>query len=366
MIHARQEGESFGLSIGEFSTCNKPVITSKSCIDNAHVNILKNKGIYYLCKESLDFILQNCRQIIKSRTDNNAYIEYTPEKVMKIFNTVFFNKIEYNDMTGPPKTFGVVDKVTLVTAFFDIGRGDWQNNFNRSSETYISQFYKYLELDYNLIVFMDARYTIPHKQNMTIIPIDHKFLENEIHGWKQLDRDKSIINSEVYKKYTEHRINNGHPENIYAEYNCIMHAKIDFINYAVKHGYIKHGTVCWSDFGTFKNFGETLPTKPLDSLKMNTSKINLFLRNKLTNYDKDPYYTLEAAPERVTGTFFSLPISLVSEFQELYHRTLEELYSLCISDDDQHILLRCYYKKPYLFELFIDTTKWPQGLVYLQ
>jgi hypothetical protein len=269
-------------------------------------------------------------------------------------------------MNQPPKTFGVVDKVTMVTAFFDIGRGNWQNNFNRSSEIYISQFSKYLELDYNLIVFMDSRYNIPSNENMTIIPIDHKFLENEIHGWKQLNRDKSILNSEEYTTLLAHRINNGHPENIYAEYNCIMHAKIDFINYAIKHSYIKHGTVCWSDFGIFKIFGNFPPTKPLDPLKINTSKINLFFRNKLTNYDKDPYYTLEAAPERVTGTFFTLPVSLVSELQELYHNSLEELYSLGISDDDQHILLRCYYKKPYLFELFVDTTKWPQGLVYLQ
>jgi hypothetical protein len=254
----------------------------------------------------------------------------------------------------------------MVTAFFDIGRGNWNNKYNRSSEIYISQFSKYLELDYNLIVFMDSRYNIPCKENMTIIPIDHKFLETEIHGWKQLNRDKEIMKSVEYTTLVADRINNGHPENIYAEYNCIVHAKIDFINYAVKHGYIKHGTICWSDFGIFKIFGERLPTKPLNSLKMNTSKINILLCNKLSSYDKDPYYTLKVAPDKIGSGYFTLPVSLVSELQELYHSTLEELYSLGISDDDQHILLRCYYKKPYLFELFVDTTKWPQGLVYFQ
>ena len=39
MIHARSEGETFGLSIGEFSSKNKPVITSISTIDNAHIYI---------------------------------------------------------------------------------------------------------------------------------------------------------------------------------------------------------------------------------------------------------------------------------------------------------------------------------------
>ena len=92
MIHARVEGETFGLSIGEFSSCNKPVITSKSVVDNGHYNLMKDYAIWYECKQSLNLILQNISQIIQSRTDWNAYKDYSPEKVMKIFNTVFLNK----------------------------------------------------------------------------------------------------------------------------------------------------------------------------------------------------------------------------------------------------------------------------------
>jgi hypothetical protein len=124
--------------------------------------------------------------------------------------------------------------------------------------------------------------------------------------------------------------------------------------------------VCWSDFGIFKIFENELPTKPLDSLKMNTSRVNFCLHNELSPKDTDPFYTLQNAPETFTGGFYSIPVKLISEFQELYHSCLQELYSLGISDDDQHVLLRCYYKKPHLFELFLDTSKWPQGLVYFQ
>jgi len=89
MIHARSDGETFGLAIAEFSSLNKPVITSVSNTDNSHIEILGSKGIIYDTEESLIKIFKNIRTIIKSKNDWNAYKEYTPEKVMKKFMDVF-------------------------------------------------------------------------------------------------------------------------------------------------------------------------------------------------------------------------------------------------------------------------------------
>jgi glycosyltransferase involved in cell wall biosynthesis len=89
MIHARSDGETFGLAIGEFSSCNKPIITCKSAMDNSHIDILGEKGIIYGSKESLIEIFKNIKNIINSRSDWNAYTEYSPEKVMEKFFKVF-------------------------------------------------------------------------------------------------------------------------------------------------------------------------------------------------------------------------------------------------------------------------------------
>ena len=67
-----------------------------------------------------------------------------------------------------------------------------------------------------------------------------------------------------------------------------------------------------------------------------------------------------------TGSFYGLPTKLVPQFQELYHSCIDELYSLGISDDDQHVLLRCYCKNPSLFQLYLSENKWPEGLNYFQ
>jgi hypothetical protein len=49
--------------------------------------------------------------------------------------------------------------------------------------------------------------------------------------------------------------------------------------------------------------------------------------------------------------------------QKLYHECIDELYYNFISDDDQHVYLRCYIKNPELFDLhIIESIEWPKGL----
>jgi GR25 family glycosyltransferase involved in LPS biosynthesis len=87
-IHARSDGETFGLSIGEFSSLNKPVITMRSEIDNAHLDLLGNKAMIYKNKQELIDIFTNVKCLDMAQ-DWNAYRDYTPEKVMAIFDKVF-------------------------------------------------------------------------------------------------------------------------------------------------------------------------------------------------------------------------------------------------------------------------------------
>ena len=94
MIHARGIGETFGLSIAEFSIKNKPVITCP-CGDLEHIHILGNMCIKYTTKEELIDIFKNIKNIINSRNDWNAYTNYTPEKVMNLFNDTIFKSLNH-------------------------------------------------------------------------------------------------------------------------------------------------------------------------------------------------------------------------------------------------------------------------------
>lgn len=94
-LHARNGGESFGLTVAEFSSKNKPVITTSYCTvalnDLAHLDMLGEKAIIYNSYEDLVEILTNFNEIKKLRNDWNCYSQYNPESVMKIFKNVFLD-----------------------------------------------------------------------------------------------------------------------------------------------------------------------------------------------------------------------------------------------------------------------------------
>ena len=88
MIWERSDGETFELSIGKFSTLNKPIIAIESG-SREHINILESKGLWYSNSVNLTKIIQNFDPSTEKYKDWNAYREYTPGKVMKTFNDTF-------------------------------------------------------------------------------------------------------------------------------------------------------------------------------------------------------------------------------------------------------------------------------------
>lgn len=83
MLHARSEGETWGLAIGEFSIKNKPIFCTKMG-DPAHIHILGDKAFWYT-ESTLKSMLIGFDKNVESQKDWNAFKEYTPEKVMSIF-----------------------------------------------------------------------------------------------------------------------------------------------------------------------------------------------------------------------------------------------------------------------------------------
>jgi hypothetical protein len=91
MIHARLDGETFGLACAEFSIRSKPVITWLGG-SLAHIAMLKDKGFYYKNKKELkaifSYIAKNIEVIRQANWD--AYsTQYNPTAVMEKFDAVF-------------------------------------------------------------------------------------------------------------------------------------------------------------------------------------------------------------------------------------------------------------------------------------
>lgn len=88
MLHARQRGESFGLSIAEFLYFNKPVFAWRGGVDQNHVEMLESIGGLYTDYNDLVDLLVN---FDPGHFDfaKNPVLKFRPETVMNKFNEVF-------------------------------------------------------------------------------------------------------------------------------------------------------------------------------------------------------------------------------------------------------------------------------------
>jgi len=87
MLYGRNQGETFGIACGEFSICGKPVIAPSNPTESvSHLNILKDNAITHTNYEQLVDILTNWNKHKRTVT-NSGYNEYSPESVMKMFDS---------------------------------------------------------------------------------------------------------------------------------------------------------------------------------------------------------------------------------------------------------------------------------------
>jgi hypothetical protein len=90
MLHARARGETFGLACGEFAVCKKPIVTYADSPERAHLDILGPACTTYRTAEDLLQIFATGSW--KKDMSTNGYLQYTPQAVMPIFQSVFLSR----------------------------------------------------------------------------------------------------------------------------------------------------------------------------------------------------------------------------------------------------------------------------------
>lgn len=89
MLHARTRGETFGISAGEFSIRNKPVLTYSASPERSHIEILGDKALLYSNYNELTNIITNYKDIYDKTRNYDCFSEnFNPVAVMNKFEKV--------------------------------------------------------------------------------------------------------------------------------------------------------------------------------------------------------------------------------------------------------------------------------------
>lgn len=242
-----------------------------------------------------------------------------------------------------------MSKVTLVTAFFDIGRKDFKA-IPRTNQKYLNDFKFWARIKNRLIVFTDSAYAseilkirseFGLQDDTEIIIIDDiTAIEPEI-----FERMKEIRNNGWFTRF---RILPNATSNI-PIYSYLMLLKGWFMKESAK--FILEGSLVWMDFGY--NHGGAFYNHPEDFdfewTCPQQDKIRLFYYKKI---DQKPIYeTVRRLSDSFMGSPYIIPSNLCAEFWELTRGAMNDLLSVDLYDDDQLLLLMASRKRPDLFIL---------------
>lgn len=253
-----------------------------------------------------------------------------------------------------------MSKITLVTAFFDIGRGDWSTQveknggplphyLQRSTDKYLDHFKRMGEMENDIIAFTSPD-LVPVLQaavpKAKIVSYDyftiHQKLRNKIEVIQSSPTFIAAINP--------YQVRN--PEYWSKDYVGVTSLKAYFVEQAFLKGLINTELASWVDFGYCRD-SDHLPSNGKWDYDFNPEKIHLF------NY-RDPKSA--SASECVSAAVLHNLVFIIggvfvasarnwSQLALWMEHSLNLLMSQGFVDDDQGLLLMSYYQNPDLFVL---------------
>lgn len=262
-----------------------------------------------------------------------------------------------------------VSDITIVTAFFDVGRGRIPARVNgrpvpayqrRSNETYFEYFNMLAAMKNDMVVFtqpefLDAVLEIREKHGLadkTEVVVYADFDFEEYYG--MLERMNAVMQSEEYIS----KIDN--PELIEywnAPYNLINYMKSHFCTHAIELGLVNTEKVAWIDFGYCRSM-QTLSSNCEWDYDFDKDKIHLF-NLKDINPDRPVENIIKTGDVYIMGCHIVAGTHMWPKLKELVFGNANKLLDQNLVDDDQTIMLLSYLEKPELFELHpVDPSNW--------
>ena len=244
--------------------------------------------------------------------------------------------------------------ITIVTAFFDIGRSNWTADkglphyLHRPTDTYFERFAHLATLENPMVVFT-SKDLMPKVQQLRgnrtthIIPFDYfgncKDLRHKIHSTQ--------MNMDFQTKINPSQVMN--PEYWSADYVLVNALKSSFICHAIRMGYVDTELTAWIDFGYCRTKEDLAGITKWD-YDFDPKKIHLF---NIKDYLPGTYISdiISNNDVYITGGAIIAGKDGWNKLEMLVNHNINELLKNNLIDDDQTLLLMSYLSAPEEFEL---------------
>jgi hypothetical protein len=247
-----------------------------------------------------------------------------------------------------------MNDITIVTAFFDIGRGKWSPDrglphyLQRTNETYLQRFGNMAKLENNIVVYTSKEFVDDIKFLRQDRPTQIFTLDFS-NSFKKLREEVQTVQQdpEYQAKINPMQVKN--PEYWNADYVVVNALKSSFVKKAIEANVIHTDLVAWLDFGYCRDESTLNGVKfwqyPFDKEKIHFFNIKdwvegTFIQDVIANNDV-----------HITGPCIIADKKMWPTLEALVHHSTDELLKNNLIDDDQTLLLMSYLQKPELFEL---------------
>lgn len=242
---------------------------------------------------------------------------------------------------------------TVVTGFFDIGRGEW-DSYKRNIDEYLRHFKNMLSLKVNMIIFIHSihfdfvkniRDNILCKTTIVVLK------SSDLYMYQYIDRITEIQNS---PNYAIGHPNVRAPEICRPMYNVVTCSKMDLMYKATL--FEKN-----SDYFIWLDAGYTHSTIDLSKLNWNPTrlfehrdKLCVIALQSLDVAKDDPKDFFLQYIDVLIGGFFGGYRDTILQVRDLYYDLVLEMFDIGIKDDDQFYNTILAKRHPELFKIFID------------
>jgi len=254
--------------------------------------------------------------------------------------------------------------ITVVTSFFDLGRGDWKvaggknSPFQRSLDHYLQYFAHLAKLKNPMVIFvapelaqrvLDLRKAAGLDGITTIFTISDLFAIDEIKALVAQVQSKMTPAFQSWVRFPKA------PEFTQPRYAVLDALKSIFVNTAIAAKAVPTEQVAWLDFGYARDekcFDAAKPWR-FDA----GGKINLFHMRPMD--DMPAFKVVQRGYVYFQGGCKIGPVGAWPAFSEAIDSALTSLLAADLVDDEQTLLLMAYRANPSAYRIFpMDRRDW--------